>query len=154
MRAKHKQRLALVVLLVLGVGISVALALTAFNKNLQAYFTPTEIANGEAPKGQTINVGGLVKEGSVQRASDSLKIQFDVSDTAKEVNVVYEGILPDLFREGQGIVVTGRIQQDGTFLASEVLAKHDETYMPPAAKDAIDAAQHGKNTAPHGAGEE
>jgi len=134
---KHKQRLVWVMLLLLGVGAGVALALMAFKANLQLFFMPSQIVAGEAPKAQTIRVGGLVEKDSVQRATDSLKIRFNVTDNKKIVVVKYEGILPDLFREGQGIVAIGKLQDDGSFNATEVLAKHDENYMPPQVADGL-----------------
>jgi cytochrome c-type biogenesis protein CcmE len=143
MNPKRKRRLALVFLLLLGVGTSVALALTAFKQNLQLFYSPTQISAGEAPTDHVIRVGGMVMAGSLQRATDSLKIHFDVTDTAKHMTVNYEGILPDLFREGQGIVAIGKIQPDGSFLATEILAKHDENYMPPEVADAVKTAQQG-----------
>ncbi len=142
MTPKRKQRLALVIVLVLGVGASVALALTSFKQNLQLFYSPKQIAAGEAPADKVIRVGGLVLNGSVQRQPGSIKVSFDVTDTADTLQVEYEGILPDLFREGQGIVAIGKLQQEGKFLASEVLAKHDENYMPPEVSDALQAAHN------------
>jgi cytochrome c-type biogenesis protein CcmE len=135
--SKHKQRLAWIIILLLGVGAAVALGLVAFNANIQLFFLPSQIAAGEAPKGQVIRVGGLVEKNSVQRATDSLKIHFYVTDNKKTVPVKYEGILPDLFREGQGIVAIGKLQDDGSFNATEILAKHDENYMPPQVADGL-----------------
>ncbi len=135
--AKHKQRLAWIAVLLLGVGAAVALGLMAFNANIQLFFMPSQIVAGDAPKGQVIRVGGLVEKESVQRATDSLKIRFNITDNKKVVAVKYEGILPDLFREGQGIVAIGKLQDDGTFNATEVLAKHDENYMPPQVADGL-----------------
>lgn len=146
MNAKQKKRLGLVLLLVLGIGTSVALALTAFQQNLQLFFSPTQVAAGEAPTDRTIRVGGLVTNGSVQREENSLKIHFSVTDTAAEVPVMYEGILPDLFREGQGIVAIGKMEGE-TFVASEVLAKHDENYMPPEVADSLQAAEKAREAA-------
>ncbi len=137
--AKHKQRLAWIMLLLLGVGTAVALGLMAFKANIQLFFMPSQIVAGEAPKGQVIRIGGLVENNSVQRAADSLKIHFNVTDNQKIVAVKYEGILPDLFREGQGIVAIGKLQDDGSFNATEVLAKHDENYMPPQVADGLKA---------------
>lgn len=137
MNAKHKQRLGWIALLLLGVGAGVALALMAFKANLQLFFMPSQIVAGEAPKGQTIRIGGLVEQNSVQRATDSLKIRFNVADNHQKIPVQYEGILPDLFREGQGIVAIGKLQEDGSFTATEVLAKHDENYMPPQVADGL-----------------
>jgi len=134
---KHKQRLAWIVVLLLGVGAAVALGLMAFNANIQLFFMPTQVHAGEAPKNQVIRIGGLVENGSIQRATDSLKIHFNVTDNQKLIAVKYEGILPDLFREGQGIVAIGKLQEDGSFNASEILAKHDENYMPPQVADGL-----------------
>jgi len=147
MTPKRKQRLALVVILVL-VSASVALALTAFQQNLQLFYSPKQIAAGEAPADKVIRVGGLVLNGSVQREPGNLKVSFDVTDTADNLRVEYDGILPDLFREGQGIVAIGKLQQNGKFLASEVLAKHDENYMPPEVSDALQAAHNEATSMP------
>lgn len=131
MTPTHKKRLALVLLIMVGASTTVTLAVYAFRSNMLYYFSPAEIRDGKAPLEQTIRVGGLVTKGSVQRASDSLRVKFDVTDTKHTVTIQYEGILPDLFREGQGIIAIGKMQTDGTFLADEILAKHDENYMPP-----------------------
>lgn len=131
MTPKRKQRLAIVFLIVLGVGSAVALAVTAFQGNLMYFFTPSEVVAGEAPLDRTIRIGGMVEKGSIQRQDNSLKIHFSVTDYAHQIPVKYEGILPDLFREEQGVVAFGKIQADGSFLASKILAKHDENYMPP-----------------------
>jgi cytochrome c-type biogenesis protein CcmE len=128
---KHKKRLGIILLMLIGIGATVALALTAFSENMLYFFDPTEIVEGKAPTNRTIRVGGMVSDGSVQRASDSLLVKFTVTDYQNTIPVQYTGILPDLFREGQGIVAIGRMQEDGSFLADEVLAKHDENYMPP-----------------------
>jgi cytochrome c-type biogenesis protein CcmE len=111
--------------------------LNAFQSNLVFFFTPTQVAANEAPKDRAFRMGGLVEEGSVVRQKDALTVTFRVTDTAKSIPVVYTGILPDLFKEGKGVVTQGRISPDGTFKASEVLAKHDENYMPPEAADAL-----------------
>jgi cytochrome c-type biogenesis protein CcmE len=140
MRAARKKRLYLVALMVIGVGIAVAFALNAFNQNLMFFYSPTEVIGGEAPQDHTFRLGGLVSEGSVQRQADGLTVQFDVTDTLKNVKIQYTGILPDLFREGQGIVAHGRLRDDGVFVADEVLAKHDENYMPPEVADSLQAA--------------
>ena len=113
--------------------------LNAFQSNLVFFFTPTQVAAGEAPKNRTFRIGGLVKPGSIKR--DNLNVTFVVTDTAKDMNVSYTGILPDLFREGKGVVAQGKLGEDGKFTASEVLAKHDENYMPPEAKQALDQAE-------------
>jgi cytochrome c-type biogenesis protein CcmE len=124
-------------------GAAAALVLNAFQSNLVFFFTPTQIAASEAPKGRAFRVGGLVEEKSLRREADGLTVHFNVTDTAKTVPVVYKGILPDLFKEGKGVVAQGKLESDGTFHATEVLAKHDENYMPPAAKDAVDKAHAG-----------
>ncbi|MBV2263338.1 MAG: cytochrome c maturation protein CcmE, partial [Thauera sp.] len=120
---------------------AVALVLSAFQQNLVFFHTPTEVSEGKAPTGKTFRIGGMVKEGSLQRQPDGLTVRFIVTDTAKEFPVAYQGILPDLFREGKGVVAQGKLGADGLFTASEVLAKHDENYMPPEAQHAVDQAQ-------------
>jgi len=139
MTPKRKKRMTLIGLMLLGVAIAAGFALQAFNENLMFFYTPSEVAAGEAPAGRMIRVGGLVTDGSVKRQSDGLTVQFDVTDNDKTITVQYTGILPDLFREGQGIVAHGRLQQDRLFVAEEVLAKHDENYMPPEVADALKA---------------
>ena len=132
MHPVRRQRLILVGLAFAGVALTVALALTALQDNINLFYPPDAIARGEAPIDARIRAGGMVKDGSVERATDSLEVRFVLSDLAgSDVPVLYDGILPDLFREGQGIVATGRLGADGVFVASEVLAKHDENYMPP-----------------------
>ncbi|MFZ9677368.1 MAG: cytochrome c maturation protein CcmE [Quisquiliibacterium sp.] len=127
---------------VAALSVAVALVLNAFQSNLVFFFTPTQIANGEAPKGKNFRVGGLVEAGSVKREGDGTLVSFRVTDNAKTISVSYKGILPDLFKEGRGIVAQGAIQPDGSFRASEVLAKHDENYMPPEAAEALKRAGH------------
>jgi cytochrome c-type biogenesis protein CcmE len=124
-------------------GVAAALVLNAFQSNLVFFFTPTQIAANEAPKGRAFRIGGLVVEKSLARESDGVTVHFQVTDTAKTVPVVYKGILPDLFKEGKGVVAQGQLGQDGVFHATEVLAKHDENYMPPAAADAVNKAHAG-----------
>ena len=136
MNPKRKQRLLIVLGLVSGFGIAVGLVMFALSQNINLFFTPTQIAKGEAPSAQMIRVGGMVADGTVDRDPQSLKVAFDVTDFDYNVRVTYEGILPDLFREGQGVVVQGRIRS-GQFVASEVLAKHDENYMPPEVTEAL-----------------
>lgn len=114
--------------------------LNAFRSNLVFFFTPTQISNGEAPKSTNFRIGGLVEQGSVKRANNSLDTHFVVTDTAKRVEVVYSGILPDLFKEGKGVVAQGKLESDGLFHADQVLAKHDENYMPPEAAEALKKA--------------
>jgi cytochrome c-type biogenesis protein CcmE len=123
-------------------GVAVALVLNAFQSNLVFFFTPTQVVSHEAPRDRAFRIGGLVEAGSVVREKDALTVRFRVTDTAKTVPVVYTGILPDLFREGKGVVAQGKLGTDGTFRASEVLAKHDENYMPPEAADALKKAGH------------
>lgn len=127
-------------------GIAAALALNALNSNIALYVTPSEVAAGKAPQGQAFRIGGMVKEGSIKR--DNLTVHFIVTDTAKDIPVAYTGILPDLFKEGKGAVVQGKLEADGRFTASEVLAKHDENYMPPQAQHAVDQAQQGAKAKP------
>ena len=139
MTPRHK-RIVWVTVIVAGIGIAAALILTAFQKNLLYFYSPTQVAHGEAPVGRAFRIGGLVMKGSVTRVPNSLKVSFVLSDTANTITVIYDGILPDLFREGQGIVANGKIGSDGVFVASEVLAKHDENYMPPEVADALKKA--------------
>ncbi|HSO05911.1 MAG TPA: cytochrome c maturation protein CcmE [Pelomicrobium sp.] len=140
MKPRHKR----MVLVGSGVGvlaIAAALVLNAFQSNLVFFFTPTQVASHEAPVGKVFRIGGVVEEGSLRRETDGLTVRFKVTDTAKTIPVVYKGILPDLFKEGKGVVTQGRLGDDGTFVASEVLAKHDENYMPPEAAHAVEQAQ-------------
>jgi cytochrome c-type biogenesis protein CcmE len=123
-------------------GLAATLVLNAFQSNLVFFFTPSQVAANEAPRDRAFRIGGLVEAGSVQRDKDALTVRFRVTDTARTIPVVYTGILPDLFREGKGVVAQGKLAGDGTFRASEVLAKHDENYMPPEAADALKKAGH------------
>jgi len=123
-------------------GVAAAFVLNAFQSNLVFFFTPTQVANGEAPKQRTFRAGGLVKNGSLQR--DAQGVRFVITDTEKDMLVTYQGMLPDLFKEGSGVVAQGKLDQDGLFVANEVLAKHDENYMPPEAKHALDRAAAAK----------
>ena len=125
-------------------GIATALVLRAFDQNLVFFFTPTQVAANEAPKGRLFRIGGMVEQGSVKR--DGVEVRFVVTDTAKTIPVVYRGPLPDLFREGKGVVAQGVLNPDGVFQAREVLAKHDENYMPPEAAHAVEAAQKAQKT--------
>lgn len=134
-----KKRGAIVVAGLAVVGIAAALVLNALNSNIALYVTPTDVAAGKSPHGQAFRIGGMVKDGSLRR--DNLTVHFIVTDMAKEIPVSYTGILPDLFKEGKGAVVQGRLGPDGQFTASEVLAKHDENYMPPQAQAALDQAK-------------
>ena len=138
MKPRHK-RAAMIVGGLAALGLAAYFVLNAFESNLVFFFSPTQVAAGEAPKNRTFRVGGLVKVGSISR--DNLTVNFIVTDTAKEMGVSYTGILPDLFKEGKGVVAQGKFTADGKLVASEVLAKHDENYMPPEAKDAVDKAQ-------------
>jgi len=140
MKPRHK-RLAIAAGIVCAVGVAVALVLNAFQSNLVFFYSPTQVAAHEAPPNRSFRLGGLVEKGTVQR--DGVHVQFVVTDTAKSVPVRYEGILPDLFKEGKGVVAQGQLQ-DGVFVAREVLAKHDENYMPPEAAEALKRAQEGK----------
>lgn len=133
----RQKRMVVVGVLLLGVSVAAFLALTAFQKNLLYFYTPAQIAAGEAPTGYPFRVGGLVVQGSVQREPGSVTVRFSVTDGKATVPVVYSGILPDLFREGQGIISIGQINAAGVFEASEVLAKHDENYMPPEVADSL-----------------
>jgi len=139
MKPRHK-RFVLVGVGIAGLALSASLVLSAFQKNLVFFFTPSQVAANEAPVGKSFRVGGLVEKGSLKREADGLTVHFVVTDTAKSIPVVYRGILPDLFREGKGVVTQGKVGPDGLFRAEEVLAKHDENYMPPAAQDALNQA--------------
>jgi cytochrome c-type biogenesis protein CcmE len=149
LNAKRKRRLMMVGMLVVGVGIAAALALSAFRENILYFYSPTEVLSGEAPVGHKFRLGGLVVEGSVKRETDGLTVHFGLTDTAKEIPVMYSGILPDLFREGQGIVAHGRLNEGGIFVADEVLAKHDENYMPPEVAEALKDAMPGNESLKH-----
>ncbi len=131
MTPARKQRLTLIGLMVLGIGTAVGFGLKAFNENIMFFFPPAEVKAGKAPADALFRLGGMVVEGSVVRPGNGLTVQFDLTDYDETVTVVYTGILPDLFREGQGIISSGRLRPDGVFAADEVLAKHDENYMPP-----------------------
>jgi len=137
MNPVRKKRIILIGLMVAGVGIAVGFALNAFNQNLMFFYSPTEVLAGDAPKDHPFRLGGLVTAGSVERLPNGLTTRFDVTDNEQTVTVVYTGILPDLFREGQGIVAHGKLDDSGAFVADEVLAKHDENYMPPEVADAL-----------------
>ena len=143
MKPRHK-RIAIIAGGLAAIGIAAALVLNALDSNIALYVTPSEVAAGKAPKEKAFRIGGMVKEGSIKR--DGVTVNFVVTDTVKEIPVAYTGILPDLFKEGKGAVVQGKLGADGRFVASEVLAKHDENYMPPAAKDAVDQAQKAQKT--------
>lgn len=138
---KRSRRKVLVVGVLFGVAVAAVLGLTAFQENLLYFYSPAQIKAGEAPDNHSFRIGGLVVNGTVKRKVDSLQVQFDLTDNTETVTVQYTGILPDLFREGQGIVAMGSLQTGGLFIAEEVLAKHDENYMPPEVADALKAAE-------------
>ncbi|MEM5528662.1 cytochrome c maturation protein CcmE [Gammaproteobacteria bacterium AS21] len=144
MNAKRKKRLALVLFVLVGASAAIGLTLYALNQNINLFFSPSQIVNGEAPINTRIRAGGMVVDGSVKRDASSLKVEFAITDFAQTTLVNYEGILPDLFREGQGIVAQGTMDSNGVFQAVEVLAKHDEKYMPPEVQDALDKANVNK----------
>ena len=133
----RRRRMVLVGLIVLGMAGAVTLALTAFQENLLYYYTPSDVTAGKAPSDRVFRVGGMVTEGSFQRAPGSLEARFVLTDYAQNVTVSYTGVLPDLFREGQGIIARGKLGQEGMFIAEEVLAKHDENYMPPEVAESL-----------------
>ncbi|QGX41397.1 cytochrome c maturation protein CcmE [Permianibacter aggregans] len=141
MHPERKRRLWIVVGSIVALSLGITLVLYAMRQNINYFYTPTQIWSGEAPKERTVNTGGMVVNGSVKRDPESLKVQFVLTDTDKDVTVFYEGILPDLFREGQGIIAIGKITPDNTVQATQILAKHDENYMAPEVKDAIEQAE-------------
>jgi cytochrome c-type biogenesis protein CcmE len=145
----RQKRLAMIAGGLIALGVAAAFVLAAFRENLVFFFTPSQVEAKEVPQGRPFRIGGLVVPGTLKRQTDGLTVQFVVTDTAKNVPVVYRGILPDLFREGKGVVTQGKLGGDGIFYASEVLAKHDENYMPPAAADAIKQAQSINEKAAH-----
>jgi len=137
MKPARRQRLILIGLMVLGAGLATAFALKSFNENLMYFFPPTDVVAGKAPKDALFRLGGMVVKGSVERPDKGMMVRFKLTDFSKEVIVEYTGILPDLFREGQGIVAHGKLNSQGVFIAEEVLAKHDENYMPPEVKASL-----------------
>jgi cytochrome c-type biogenesis protein CcmE len=141
LKARHR-RLAWIAGGVAALAIAAGLVLNAFRSNLVFFYTPTQVFSDEAPKGRTFRIGGLVEQGSVTRSGSSVEVRFRVTDNARTVPVVYQGILPDLFKEGKGVVAQGALGPDGIFVASQVLAKHDENYMPPEAAEALRKAGH------------
>src|SRR5690606_13575156 len=145
MKPRHK-RIALIAGGLAALGFAAALVLNAFQSNLVFFFSPSQVMANEAPLNKTFRIGGMVENGSLKRLPDGLSVEFKVTDTAKTIPVTYTGILPDLFKEGKGVVAQGRLGQDGMFRASEVLAKHDENYMPPDAAHAIEQAQKAQST--------
>jgi len=140
MLPKRRNKLLLIIALLAGVGVIVGLVLYALTQNINLFFSPTDMAQGKAPIEQRVRAGGMVREGSLVRQNDSLAVNFVITDYVEDVKVSYTGILPDLFREGQGIVAQGKLNAEGIFVADEVLAKHDETYMPPEVTDALNKA--------------
>jgi cytochrome c-type biogenesis protein CcmE len=146
MKTRHK-RIAFIVMGLAGLSVAAFLVTNAFKKNLVFFFSPSQIVAKEAPVGRTFRIGGLVEKGTMKRDSDGLTVRFTVTDTANSVPVVYKGILPDLFKEGRGCVAQGRVGNDGVFYADQVLAKHDENYMPPEAAQSIEKAKQSANQA-------
>src|SRR5215218_8829113 len=146
MKRRHK-RIAFIVVGLAGLSVAAYLVASAFRNNLVFFFSPTQVAAKEAPINRTFRIGGLVEEGTLKRDGDGLTVRFTVTDTAASIPVVYKGILPDLFKEGRGCVAQGRLGTDGVFHAEEVLAKHDENYMPPEAGAAIDKAKYAREAA-------
>jgi cytochrome c-type biogenesis protein CcmE len=136
LKTRHK-RIALIIGGLAVLGLVAALVLNAFQSNLVFFFSPTQVAAGEAPRGKPFRIGGMVKDGSIRREPDGVTLRFVMTDTEKDMTVAYRGILPDLFKEGKGAVAQGKLGEDGVFVASEVLAKHDENYMPPEAAKAV-----------------
>jgi len=143
----RQKRLTWIVAGVALVAAAVGLVLFALKNNVSLYFTPTQVYNKEAPQGRNFRIGGLVEAGSVKRDSDGLRVRFNISDTVNTMPVIYKGILPDLFKEGKGVVAQGKLESDNVFHAEEVLAKHDENYMPPEAADALKKAETAKAAA-------
>lgn len=143
MKTHRRNQLLLIAFLVFGSGAALALALSALNENINLFYAPDQITAGEAPIGQTIRAGGMVKAGSITRSKTDLEVQFVISDMeSAEVTIRYVGVLPDLFREGQGVIARGQLNKAGVFEAEEVLAKHDENYMPPEIQDALEDAHN------------
>jgi cytochrome c-type biogenesis protein CcmE len=143
----RQKRFVFIAVGVVAVSMAVGLVLYALRGNVNLYFTPTQVFNNEAPHGRSFRIGGLVEEGSIKREKDGLTVNFVITDTNKSIPVVYKGILPDLFKEGKGVVAQGRVEADGLMRAEEVLAKHDENYMPPEAADAMKQAKEAKAAA-------
>lgn len=143
----RQKRLVFIVVAVGALALVVGLVLNALDKNVSLYFTPTQVFNNEAPQGRSFRIGGLVEEGSVKRQTDGLTVNFVITDQHKSIPVIYKGILPDLFKEGKGVVAQGKIEADGMMHAEEVLAKHDENYMPPEAADALKKGEAAKASA-------
>ncbi len=139
----RKQRMVFIAVIISGVVLATALVLLSLGENMMYFYSPSQVNKGEAPVDAVIRVGGLVVEGSVERSESTLDVKFDITDTADVITVTYKGILPDLFREGQGIVAIGKLATDGIVKADKVLAKHDENYMPPEVADAIKTVAEG-----------
>ena len=150
-RAARRRRLAVLLLAGLGLGTAAALTLTAFDDHLVFFHTPSDIADKKVPLDRQMRIGGLVEEGSLERVAGSIEVKFRVTDLEHAVPVVYRGVLPDLFREGQGVVANGKLASDGVFTASEVLARHDENYMPPEVAEALKRSGRWQHTEPPGA---
>ena len=146
MKRRHK-RITVILVGLGGLAFATYLVASAFRENLVFFFSPTQVAAKEAPVNRTFRIGGLVENGTLKRDPDGLTVRFTVTDTAASIPVVYKGILPDLFKEGRGCVAQGKIGSDGVFQAEQVLAKHDENYMPPEAGAALDAAKHEREAA-------
>jgi cytochrome c-type biogenesis protein CcmE len=142
----RQKRLVLILGGLATLGVASWLVLSAFQENLVFFYSPSQVANNEAPRGKAFRIGGLVQEGSVKRQADGVTVAFNVTDTAKVIPVTYKGILPDLFKEGKGVVAQGKLGPDGVFTAHEVLAKHDENYMPPEAAHAVEQAHKAEKT--------
>lgn len=143
----RQKKFTYIIIALAALGAAVGLVLYALKDNVSLYFTPTQVFNKEAPQGHNFRIGGLVEQGSLQRRGDGLTVSFTVTDTQRSMPVTFTGILPDLFKEGKGVVVHGKLQEDNVFHADEVLAKHDENYMPPEATDAINRANKDKAAA-------
>lgn len=141
MKPARKKRLFFILFLVSGIAIAAGFAMYAFNQNLMFYFSPSEVKQGKAPENKLFRMGGMVVEGTFKKEATSLKVFFDLTDYDKTVSVEYTGLLPDLFREGQGIISRGKLNSDGVFVAEEVLAKHDENYMPPEVAESLKKAK-------------
>lgn len=146
MTASVKKRLAIILAALVAVGVGVYILLNAFSENIVFYYSPLQVQNHEAPVGKTFRMGGMVKEGSIVRMDDDVTVRFGITDTAATITAQFKGILPDLFKEGTGVVADGKLDENGIFVCSSVLAKHDENYMPPEAKDAMDKAKQAMAT--------
>jgi len=143
----RQKKFTYIVIALVALGAAVGLVLYALKNNVSLYFTPTQVYNKEAPQGRNFRIGGLVEPGSVKRRNEDLTVRFSITDNVRSMPVIYKGILPDLFKEGKGVVAQGKIETDNLFHAEEVLAKHDENYMPPEAKDALDKAAKAQSAA-------